>query len=106
MGFPDSSDRKEFACNAGDLDLILRLERTPGEEDGNLFLTGEFHGQRSLVDYSSWGHKESDSIEQLTLSLSSRGMWDLSSLTRHGTCASLQRKHGILTAGLPGKSLK
>ena len=23
-------------------------------------LPGEFHGQRSLVGYSSWGHKESD----------------------------------------------
>ena len=26
-------------------------------------LTGEFHGQRSLVGYSSWGHKESDTTE-------------------------------------------
>ena len=25
-----------------------------------VFLTGKFHGQRSLVGYSSWGHKESD----------------------------------------------
>ena len=83
MGFPDGSDRKESACNAGDLGLIFRLGRTPGEEDGNLFLTREFHRQRSLVGYSSWGHKESDSTEQLTLSLSSQGMWDLSSLTRH-----------------------
>ena len=24
------------------------------------FLPGEFHGQRSLVGYSSWGRKESD----------------------------------------------
>ena len=24
-----------------------------------VFLPGEFHGQRSLVVYSSWGHKES-----------------------------------------------
>ena len=23
-------------------------------------LDGEFHGQKSLVDYSLWGHKESD----------------------------------------------
>ena len=30
------------------------------------FLPGEFHGQRSLVGYSPWGHKESDTIEQLT----------------------------------------
>ena len=30
------------------------------------FLPGEFHGQRSLVDYSPWGHKESDITEQLS----------------------------------------
>ena len=30
-------------------------------------LYGEFYGQRSLVGYSSWGHKESDLTEPLTL---------------------------------------
>ena len=35
-----------------------------------VFLPGEFHGQKSLVGYSPWGHKESDRTEQLTLSLS------------------------------------
>ena len=34
-----------------------------------VFLPGEFHGQRSLVGYSPWGHKESDMTEQRTLSL-------------------------------------
>ena len=29
------------------------------------FLPGEFHGQRSLVGYSPWGRKESDTTEQL-----------------------------------------
>ena len=28
-----------------------------------VFLPGESHGQRSLVGYSPWGHKESDTIE-------------------------------------------
>ena len=32
-------------------------------------LAGEFHGQRSLVGCSSWGLKELDMIEWLTLSL-------------------------------------
>ena len=32
-------------------------------------LPGESHGQRSLVGHSLWGHKESDTTEQLTLSL-------------------------------------
>ena len=36
-----------------------------------VFWPGEAHGQRSLVGYSSWGCKESDTTEQLTLSLSS-----------------------------------
>ena len=35
----------------------------PQEKDmatHSVFLPGEFHGQRSLVGYSPWGHKESD----------------------------------------------
>ena len=28
-----------------------------------VFLPGEFQGQRSLADYSSWGYKESDMTE-------------------------------------------
>ena len=32
-----------------------------------VFLPGKSHGQRSLVGYSPWGHKESDRIEWLTL---------------------------------------
>ena len=31
-----------------------------------VFLPREFHGQRSLADYSPWGRKESDMTEQLT----------------------------------------
>ena len=34
-----------------------------------VFLPREFHGQRSLVGYSPWGHKELDTTEQPTLSL-------------------------------------
>ena len=32
-----------------------------------VFLPGESHGQRSLVGYSPWSHKELDTTEQLTL---------------------------------------
>ena len=32
-----------------------------------LFLPGKSHGQRSLVGYSPWGHKESDTTEQLSM---------------------------------------
>ena len=34
------------------------------------FLPGEFQGQRNLLGYSTWGSKEWDVIERLTLSLS------------------------------------
>ena len=35
-----------------------------------LFLPGESHGQRTQAGYSPWGLEESDTTEQLTLSLS------------------------------------
>ena len=35
-----------------------------------VFLPGEFQDQRNLMVYRSWGWKESDMTEQLTLSLS------------------------------------
>ena len=31
-----------------------------------VFLPEKFHGLRSLAGYSPWGHKESDTTEQLT----------------------------------------
>ena len=34
-----------------------------------VFLPRELHGQRGLAGYSSWGHKESDTTEQLAQSL-------------------------------------
>ena len=37
-----------------------------------VFLPGEFHGQRSLAGYSPWGHKGSDTTEQLNSSSSSK----------------------------------
>ena len=35
LGFPDSSNGKESACNGGDLGLIPGLGRSPGEGHGN-----------------------------------------------------------------------
>ena len=66
QGFSGGSDSKESACSAGDLGSIPGLGRSPGEGNGYpfpVFFPGEFHGQRSLVDYSPWGHKESDTTE-------------------------------------------
>jgi len=42
-----------------------------------VFLPGESHGQRSLADYSPWGHKELDMTEWLTFSISGNHHLDL-----------------------------
>ena len=73
MGFPGGSDGVESACNAGDPGSLSGWGRAPGKGNGYptpVLLPGEFHGQRSLVGFSPWGHKEVDVTEQLTLSLS------------------------------------
>ena len=63
-GFPGSSAGKQSAGNSGNPGSIPGLGRAPGEWLPTLvFLPGEFHGQRSLVGYSPWGHKESDTTK-------------------------------------------
>ena len=60
---PSGSDGKESTCNAGDLGLILGLRRSTGGGHGNplqYFCLETPHGQRSLVGYSPWGHKDLD----------------------------------------------
>ena len=69
MGFPGGSDGKESAGNAGHLGSIPGLGRSPGEGHGNPpqdSCLETHHGQRSLVGYSPWGHKESDTTERLS----------------------------------------
>ena len=71
MDFPGGSD-KELTCNAGDLGSIPGLGRAPGGGHGNPFQYSCLenpHGQRSLVSYSPWGHKESDTTERLNTQL-------------------------------------
>jgi len=63
---PCGSDSKESVCNVGDPGLIPGLGRFPWRREWQptpVFLPGEFHGQRSLVGYSPWSHKESDRAE-------------------------------------------
>ena len=67
-GFPGGSDGKESACNAADPGLIPGSGRSPGEGNGKpipVLLPGESHGGKSLVGYSPWGRKESDTTERL-----------------------------------------
>ena len=69
-GFPGGLDGKESACNTGDLGSIPGFGRFLGEGTGNPLQYSclkNSHEQRSLVRYSSWGCKESDTTEQLTL---------------------------------------
>ena len=40
-----------------------------------VFLPEESHGQRSLVGYHPWGHKELDMTEQITIAHSTQS-WD------------------------------
>ena len=71
VGLPGGSDGKESAWNAGDPGSIpgsgginpWRREWSPTP----VFLPEEFCEQRSLVGYSPWGHKESDTTEWLSL---------------------------------------
>ena len=64
--FPGSKNGKESACNVEDLGSIPGSGRSPREMHGNPLLSGEFHGQRSLVGYGPWGCKESDTTERPT----------------------------------------
>ena len=55
-----------------DAGLIPGSGRFPWRRERQLipvFLPGKCHGQRSLVGYSLWGHKELDMTEWLTFSL-------------------------------------
>ena len=67
-GFLGGSDGKESTCNAGELASIPGSGRSPGGGHGNPLQCScleDLQGQRSLVDYSPWSHKESDTTERL-----------------------------------------
>ena len=68
MDFPGGSDGKASAYNEGDPGSSPGSGRSPGEGNGNLLQYScleKSYGQRSLVSYSPWGHKELDTTEQL-----------------------------------------
>ena len=70
MGFPGNSAGKESACNAGDPVSIPGLGRSPGGGHDYPLQSScleNLHGQRSLVGYSPWGHKELDTTKQLSM---------------------------------------
>ena len=57
------------AGDARDVSSIPGSGRSPGVGNGKpspVFLPGKFHGQRRLVGYSPWGHRELDMTEWLS----------------------------------------
>ena len=65
MGFPCDSAGKESACIVGDLSLISRLGRSPGEGNGYPF---QYSGLENSMDYTVHGVAESDTTVRLSLS--------------------------------------
>ena len=66
MGFAGGSDDKESTYNVRYLGLISGLGRFLEGGHGNPLQDSCLenpHGQRSLVGYSTWDHKESDATE-------------------------------------------
>ena len=67
-GFPGGSEGKASACNVGDLSSIPGWGRFPWRrkwQPTSVLLPGKPHGWRSLVGYSPWTCKDSDTMEQL-----------------------------------------
>ena len=57
---------KNPPASTGDTGSVLGSGRSPGGrawQPTPVFLPGESHGQRSLMAYSPWGHRESDTTE-------------------------------------------
>ena len=67
-GFPGGISGKEPSCqcrSTGDLGSIPGLVRSFGGGHTPVFLLGESHQQRSLAEYSPYGHKGSDTTEAI-----------------------------------------
>ena len=72
VAFQEVPEVKNLPANVGDLrDLGFDswVRKIPWRRNWQLIpvsLPGKFHGQRSLSSYSSWGHKESDTLKWLS----------------------------------------
>ena len=69
VDFPGDARRKESACQRrrhkrhGFNLWVRKIPWNKKCQPTPVFLPGKSHGQRSLVGYSPWGHKESDVTE-------------------------------------------
>ena len=59
-----------------------------------VFLSGESHGQRRLVGYSLWGHKELDTTEHAHMMRTTKGHW--STACNNGEITELLNKYNLL----------
>ena len=69
MDFPGGASGKEPACQCRRWGFDPWVRKVPWKRKWQpilVFLSGKFHGQKSLVGYSPRGHKESDTTERLS----------------------------------------
>ena len=68
LGFPTCFSDKESTCQCRRHEFSLWVSKIPHRriwQPTLVFLLGKSHGQRSLVGYSPWGCKESDTTDWL-----------------------------------------
>ena len=67
LDFPGGSDGKASVYNAGNPGSSpgLKIPWRRKRQSTPVLLPGKFHRQQSLVSYSLWGRKESDTTERL-----------------------------------------
>ena len=71
--------------------LVGKIPWSRKQQPALVILSGKFHEQRSMVGYSSWGHKESDTTEPLHFPF-------LSQILSHvGSCRGCMLDHVINT---------
>ena len=72
VDFPSGASGKEFGCQCrrckrqGFDPWVGKIPWWRAWQPTAVFLPGTVHGQRSLVGYSPWGHKEMDTAEQFS----------------------------------------
>ena len=79
LGFPVAQTIRN-CLQCGRPGFNLWIGKTPWRKAWQptpVFLSGESHGQRSLVGYSPWGHKESDMTERLSTIFDALTTWFL-----------------------------
>ena len=80
--------------------------RSPGGRNGyplQYSSLGESHGQKSLVGYSPWGDKESDTTEQLSTPLSQVGSLLLCFVADHDCRSVLDQTPLVVCSETPGQ---